>query len=160
MNESSLPAGVEGPSDPLLVRPVRPASPGGPGWAPARAARRASWKVREDLAPGIFQEVRRWSDRLRVLIHERRATLASIERALGLGNGYLRQVLRPGSPALKVEQAFAILEVLNVPREEFLWGLYLGALDEADQAPPELLRLIDRRARAAAEEVFARRAKG
>jgi transcriptional regulator with XRE-family HTH domain len=103
----------------------------------------------------VEAEVQRWSVRLRALIYERGSTVAATERALGWSNGYLGQVLRPGRPALKVEQVLALARFLEVPLPEFFGELY--DLRPAGQAtgldPLELVRIIEERARAVAGDV-------
>jgi transcriptional regulator with XRE-family HTH domain len=83
----------------------------------------------------IEAHIRRWSWRLRDLLHERSRTFRSVEAELGWSSGYLSQILAPGTPALKVEHVLHVLDVLGVSAPEFfadLYGLGLPVRPEGD----------------------------
>jgi transcriptional regulator with XRE-family HTH domain len=102
------------------------------------------------------EQVQRWSARLRALMRERELTMAAVERGLGWSHGYLRQVLRPGRPALKAEQVVALAGFLGVSPGEFFGGLYgLVPAEQAEPKPEQLRRLVEAEVRAAAKVAVA-----
>jgi transcriptional regulator with XRE-family HTH domain len=60
---------------------------------------------------------------LRLWIQARRVTLQAVEKELGMGVGYLGQLLR-GNLDLKVKHVLAVLEVIGVEPAEFFSSLY------------------------------------
>jgi transcriptional regulator with XRE-family HTH domain len=71
---------------------------------------------------------------LHLCIQARRLTLRWVERQLGMGGGYLGQLLR-GNVDLKVKHLLAVLEVIGVEPEEFFSSLYGGTLPVAGPEP-------------------------
>lgn len=76
--------------------------------------------------PSDDTEVLHWSHHLKLWLTDRGRSQRSVEEALGWGVGYLSQLLRPGSPDLKVKHLLAILKELRVSPREFFAGLYAG----------------------------------
>jgi transcriptional regulator with XRE-family HTH domain len=94
-------------------------------------------------------EVQRWSARLRAIMRERELSMAAVERGLGWSHGYLRQVLRPGRPALKAEQVLALASFLEVSWADFFAGLYDLQPAAATPDPAALVQQVEERAYAA-----------
>ena len=64
---------------------------------------------------------------LHLCIQARRLTLRAVERQLGMGVGYLGQLLR-GNVDLKVKHLLGVLEAIGMEPEEFFSSLYGGTL--------------------------------
>ena len=76
------------------------------------------WMKRE-ARPDVDQLARH----LRLWIQSRRMTLQAVEQELGMGVGYLGQLLR-GNLDLKVKHVLAVLEIIGVEPSEFFSSLY------------------------------------
>lgn len=79
---------------------------------------------------------------LRLCIQARRLTMRWVEDQLGMGEGYLGQLLR-GNLDLKVKHVMGVLRVIGMEPAEFFSTLYSGALSplaphQAPAGPPRL----------------------
>src|SRR5215208_3903616 len=68
-------------------------------------------------------DVDKLASHLRLYIQAKRVTLHAVESELGMGVGYLGQLLR-GNLDLKVKHVLAVLEVIGVEPAEFFASLY------------------------------------
>ena len=75
-------------------------------------------------------EVEALAHHLRLCIQARRLTMRSVEDQLGMGVGYLGQLLR-GNLDLKVKHVMAVLAVIGMEPAEFFSSLYEGTLPVA-----------------------------
>ena len=75
--------------------------------------------MKREARPDVDQLARH----LRLWIQARRMTLQAVEGELGMGVGYLGQLLR-GNLDLKVKHVLAVLEVIGVEPAEFFSSLY------------------------------------
>jgi len=72
-------------------------------------------------------KVQALAQHLHLCIQARRLTLRSVERELGMGVGYLGQLLH-GNVDLKVKHLMAVLEAIGIEPEELFSSLYAGTL--------------------------------
>lgn len=82
----------------------------------------------------VAADVNAVADHLRLCIQARRITLRAVERELGMGAGYLGQLLR-GNLDLKLKHLMAVLRVIGMEPEEFFASLYSGTFPVASARP-------------------------
>jgi transcriptional regulator with XRE-family HTH domain len=97
------------------------------------------------------EEVQRLARHLRWAIEVCGMTLRDVEARLGMGDGYLGQLLR-GSVDLKVKHVVAVLAVLGMDPAEFFFSLYENRLPRPAVPAPRYPPLPERR-RSQAREV-------